>query len=82
MRALLFYREKCPNCPPVKEYMEKHYSGIDVEPVNCDTEKGMEMARDRWVMSTPTVVMVNESNEELWRARSVEELARHKDTEE
>ena len=82
MKALLFYREHCPNCPPVKEYMAKHYSGIEVEAVNCDTEDGMKMARDRWVMSTPTVIMVNDDDEELWRTRSVGELAQHKDMEE
>ena len=82
MKALLFYREKCPHCPPVKEYMAKHYSNIDVEPVNCDTEKGMEMARDRWVMSTPTVVMLDDDNGEVWRARTVDELGLHADMEE
>ena len=82
MRALVFCREHCPNCPPVKEYMAERYSSIDVETVDCDTEKGMEMARERWVLSTPTVVMVNDEGEELWRAKDVKELKQHENTEE
>ena len=72
MRALLFYREHCPSCPPVKEWALANIPGL--EPVNCDTEKGMEMAKDRWVLSTPTVVMINRDGEEQWRAKTVDEL--------
>ena len=79
MRALFFYREHCPNCPPVKEYVAEHYP--DAEGVDCNTDKGMEMARERWVLSTPTVIMLNDEGEELWRARNVEELKQHESTE-
>lgn len=74
MRALLFYREHCPNCPPVKERALANIP--DLELVDCDTEKGMEMAKERWVLSTPTVVMINGDGEEQWRARTVDELER------
>ena len=72
MRALLFTKEHCPRCPPVKEWALANLG--DVELVDCGTEKGMEMAKERWVMSTPTVVMIDGDGGELWRANSVEEL--------
>ena len=82
MKALLFYREKCPHCPPVKEYMEKHYSGIGVEPVNCDTEKGMEMAKEKWVLSVPSFIMCDDEGKKLWSAGSVKEIRAHENMEE
>ena len=80
MKALLFYREHCPNCPPVKEYVEKHYPNAEL--VDCGTETGMNLARERWVLSTPTLVICNNEGEELWRAGTVKEIRSYENEEE
>ena len=80
MKALLFHREHCPNCPPVKEYVKEHYPNAEL--VDCDTETGMSMARERWVLSTPTLVICNNEGEELWRAGTVKEIRSYENEEE
>ena len=80
MKQYLFYKEHCPNCPPVKEYAKERYPGAEL--VDCGTEKGMEMAKERWVLSTPTFVMCNDEGEELWRAGTVKEIRSHENMEE
>ena len=80
MKALLFHREHCPNCPPVVAHVSEHYP--DAELIDCGTEEGMEMARERWVLSTPTLVMCNDEGEELWRAGTVKEIRSRENTEE
>ena len=80
MKEYLFIRKHCPNCPPVKEYTGQRFP--DAEIIDCDTEEGMEQARGRWILSTPTLVVCNDEGEEQWRASSVEEIkAKEKDME-
>ena len=80
MKQYLFYKEQCPNCPPVKEYALERYP--DVELVNCDTEKGMEMAKEKWVLSVPSFIMCDDEGKKLWSASSVKEIRSHENMEE
>lgn len=69
---LYFYRESCPNCPPVKNYL----SGMkeNVIEINVDTDEGLEMARHYEVLATPTVIYFDAQGEESFRANGVAEL--------
>ena len=54
---LYFYRESCPNCPPVKQRLEQ--SNLTGNNINVDTERGVKEAIAYQVLSTPTVVLLN-----------------------
>mgnify|MGYP002623909563 FL=1 len=68
----LYFREVCPNCPPVKQYL----SGVDMKGsyVDVDTESGLEKAASQGVFSTPTAIFRNAYGKEIGRAHCVEEL--------
>lgn len=69
---LYFYRDTCPNCPPVKALLEDvELRGQDV---NVDTEAGLELARKYSIMSSPTVVFLDNAGNELYRSNSPQEL--------
>ncbi len=67
-----FYRDTCPNCPPVKRYV----SDLDIQGTdfNVDSTEGMEEAVKNSVLATPTVIFFNEEGAEVFRANSVERL--------
>ena len=67
-----FYRITCPNCPPVKDYL----SALDFggRSVDVDTEEGMQEAAEQGVRSAPSVIFFDETETELFRAFSVEEM--------
>ena len=69
MKLKLFTSQTCPNCPPAKEFAEKIKSKIEVEYFDIDTSNGLAEAAMYGVMSVPSLVLVdNEDNElELWR---------------
>ena len=65
-----FFRQTCPNCPPVKAYiasMEMTGDEIDV-----DTEAGLEEARMFDVFASPTVIFFDAAENEVFRAHNVE----------
>ncbi len=62
----------CKKCPPVKDFMA--LSHIDGKEINIDTDKGFDTAAEKGVFMTPTVIFFNESNEEVARAHTVNEL--------
>jgi len=69
---ILFYRQKCPNCPPVRQALkESSYSGREV---NADSPEGLQEALSLNVMAAPTVILLNADGEETGRAYSAEEL--------
>lgn len=57
LRYLLFYRQTCPNCPPVKRELAKYT--LANEWVDVDTPEGLELARKFNVSAAPTVVLLN-----------------------
>lgn len=68
-----FYRQTCPNCPPVKAYIANLVAdGIKID---VDTKEGLNLAACKGVFAAPTVIIYNAKNEEVARAHNVEELS-------
>lgn len=62
-----FFRNTCPNCPPVKEYVEA--LEMDGRFVNVDDdEQGLSEAAAYQVYSAPTVIFFNQDDVEIFRA--------------
>lgn len=70
--VLVFTREVCPNCPPVKNFVVS--SGIKAVFVDVEREEGLALARDHGVMATPTVLGIDEEGRESFRAFDVKGL--------
>jgi glutaredoxin/ribosomal protein L32 len=69
---ILFFRETCPNCPPVKRVL--HESSVDGREVNVDTPEGLEEALSLNVMAAPTVICLDGNGEEIGRSCTADEL--------
>ena len=68
-----FYRQTCPNCPPVKAYIVK--LAAEGTKIDVDTKDGLALAARKGVFAAPTVIIYNAQNEEVARAHNVEELS-------
>ena len=68
----LFTRKTCPNCPPVKEYVEGHFEGVRV--IDVDSAEGFARAQECAVLSTPTAIFYDETCAEIARAHSISEI--------
>jgi ribonucleoside-triphosphate reductase len=66
---LYFYRNTCPNCLPVKNWLENFY--IQGEAVNVDEAAGFEAAASYQIYSSPTVVFLDSDGKEMFRAADV-----------
>jgi ribonucleoside-triphosphate reductase len=64
--VIVFTREACPNCPPVKNYVVA--SGMKALFIDVDEEAGLALARERGVMATPTVLGLDGEGRESFRA--------------
>ena len=71
-RLELFTRKTCPNCPPVKEYVEGHFEDVSI--IDVDSEEGFNRAQECGVLSTPTVIFYDETCAEIARAHSLGEV--------
>lgn len=71
-RYEFFMRQTCPNCPPVKKYMEN--VSLDGEKIDIDTDSGIKKAASRGVFAVPTVIFYDADGNESGRAHNVEEL--------
>jgi len=67
-----FYRQSCPNCPPVKEYTST--LRIPGDTIDVDTTEGMEKAIEHQVLTSPTVIFFNDRGKELFRAHNTETM--------
>lgn len=68
-----FARKTCPNCPPVKEYLENcTLSGTYID---VDTEQGLDRARELQIFAAPAVVLFDEQGKEIARAHTAQELS-------
>ena len=68
-----YFRQTCPNCPPVKAYIaDLNAAG---EKIDVDTPEGLSKAAAKGVFAAPTVIVYNSNNEEVARAHNVEELS-------
>lgn len=69
---LVFTKEHCPNCPPVKNFVVS--SGIKAVFVDAEAGEGLELARDHGIMATPTVLGFDSDGRESFRAFDVKGL--------
>ncbi|MFP4363519.1 MAG: anaerobic ribonucleoside-triphosphate reductase [Spirochaetia bacterium] len=67
-----FFRKTCPNCPPVKEYVEQ--LDMNGKFVDVDHEEGLKKAQELNVMGAPTVVFFNTSGKEVFRTQDLTSL--------
>lgn len=71
MKIQLFTQKQCPRCPSAKEVIREINSErqIDVVEFDVDTVDGMAEAAYYGIISTPSVVLVDGSGEEVisWR---------------
>lgn len=74
MRVLCFIGKRCPNCPPVKDYLESLAGRVNVEWVDCGEADGLQAAREHGVSSTPAAIVYGDGGEELGRAHDVRSL--------
>lgn len=72
---LYFYRETCPNCPPVRKHLDG--VGIDGVRVNVDTEDGRDLAIQYEILATPTVVFIDAERRPMGQAHSPAEIDRY-----
>lgn len=68
----IYTRKTCPNCPPVKAFMEK----IDIpgRAIDVDTKEGLAEAAKNGIFASPTVIFYNSQGVETARCHNVEEL--------
>jgi len=74
---LLFYRSNCPNCPPVKAFMERlsvQREQLQGRQVDVDTAEGITEAAAHEVMAAPTVVLFDAEGNETARLFHIKEL--------
>jgi ribonucleoside-triphosphate reductase len=76
VRYAYFYKETCPNCPPVRTLL----SGVDLpgEELNVDTDSGTRLALEYGIYATPTVIFFDASGEEVYRTSSTADLKEFK----
>jgi glutaredoxin len=67
-----FYRGTCPNCPPVKEYVNK--LSIPGSSVDVDTSEGMDSAIEHQVLASPTVIFFDVQGHEVFRGNDTETM--------
>ena len=71
---LFFYRQRCPNCPPMKKALEDlPFEGTHID---ADSEEGYRMAEEYSIMTTPTVILTDPRGEELLRETRPSGLSR------
>lgn len=68
----IYTRKTCPNCPPVKGFMED--MDMPGQSIDVDTEAGLAEAAKKGVCATPTVIFYNAAGVETARCHNVEEL--------
>lgn len=74
-KNLLFTTTTCPKCPAVKNWLEQagmEYFSIDNTMVNF-----YEMAEKYGVKSVPTLISLDDSGKENWRANELSEIQQY-----
>lgn len=67
-----FFRNTCPNCPPMKEYISTlNWKGTSI---NVDEEEGLNAAVENNVFTAPTVILFSPEGTELFRTDNVNGL--------
>ncbi|MFI3257461.1 MAG: anaerobic ribonucleoside-triphosphate reductase [Spirochaetales bacterium] len=65
MNYEFFTRRTCPNCQPVKKYLED--ADVSGKQIDVDTEEGLARAAEIGIFSTPTVVVFGADGTEIGR---------------
>ena len=72
-RYIYFFRETCPNCPPVRLLL------ADIElpggEMDVDTREGTKAALEYGIYAAPTVVFFGSAGDEMFRVSSAAELS-------
>lgn len=68
----LFFTPACPHCHEVKKFMIT--VNLNGDFVDATTIDGEELTKKYNVMSVPTIIFLNEKNEEVSRASTIEEI--------
>ena len=68
----MYTRQTCPNCPPVKAFM----NDLDMpgRSIDVDTKEGLAEAAKKGIFASPTVIFYNEAGIETASCHNVEEL--------
>lgn len=78
MKLKLFTQPTCPKCPAAKELVKKIEHKVNVEQHDIQTEDGLAEALEYGIMSTPSIVIIDNDDDVLgeWRSEvpSLEEL--------
>lgn len=67
-----FFKETCPNCPPVKAVIDS--VEIEGNKINVDSSNGLTEAMNSSVYSAPTVILYNAKGSEIYRTGNPEKL--------
>ena len=73
MKLKLFTQEDCPNCPPAKNVCaELEKEGVTIEYHDTGKPDGLAESMLYEVMSTPTLVHVDDADDEIfaWRGQT------------
>lgn len=70
----LFYKNRCPNCPPVKAAAAA--LPLKGEMVNVDDKAGLDEALNFGILATPTVIFFDAAGNESSRAYTQAEIER------
>lgn len=67
-----FFKETCPNCPPVKAVIDS--IELKGNKINVDESNGLTEAMNSSVYSAPTVILYNSEGSEIYRTGNVDKL--------
>ncbi|MFW9924463.1 MAG: thioredoxin family protein [Candidatus Thorarchaeota archaeon] len=81
MKLKVFTKLDCPNCPPAKDLAKKlEQDGSKVEWFDLDQEEGLTEAVYFDVLSTPSLIVTDDDDEEIkgWRGNvpSIDDVKR------
>jgi ribonucleoside-triphosphate reductase len=62
---VLLSRDRCPNCPPVRKALLE--AEVDFDELSADTLEGMAFASRYDILSTPTLICLDDSESEVMR---------------
>lgn len=69
---MYFYRKTCPNCPPVKNYLDT--LSLEGKLVDVDSPEGIALAAQHQVMASPTAIFFNEQGKEVYRSQKADQI--------
>lgn len=67
-----FFKETCPNCPPVKAVIDS--IALQGNNINVDESNGLTEAMNSSVYSAPTVILYDANGSEIYRTGNADKL--------